>query len=546
MNKFEYKNLTPFKWFVLENFPFIEADFDALTEWQLFCKLGKEINKIINSTNTLGIQVENLTDYVKNYFDNLDVQDEINNKLNEMAESGELQEIIAQYLQLAGILSFNTLNDMKNSEHIIAGSFIKTFGYDYFNDKKGAFYKARNLKNTDIVDNINIIALKNENLVAELIKEEDYIKKSYGEGDHLGLGNETYTSKDSNTSVVLSVRGNRASTNPDIVTGASVFAPHNSKETSQYKGRDSVAFFSANQGRNPYLYIANDNSIVYGSNYVNYPETADISKIKVGMVIDTNHNTPYSGLITEINTVEKRIYIEDSWYSNGIAGIPENGYGYSVGKIVKLWVSNKAISLLKQFSQVEGTGEEMNLKNEITDRKTKIVGYDVVTSGEGKGYAGYIARTGSAQFDQSSVGRLERGFIAENTIEGFETWSENDDDYLICSKDKFGNTQNNRFSITNKGLMTNPIINHVSIQTADQKPNFRYAMWIFDNTEPMTYALPNNSDGSYNYRFYTLISRSGKNVTISDTGFVLQGGKAVTYTAIPQGNQNLWIRVSQT
>ena len=28
---FDYKNLSPFKWFVLENFPFIEADFDAFT-----------------------------------------------------------------------------------------------------------------------------------------------------------------------------------------------------------------------------------------------------------------------------------------------------------------------------------------------------------------------------------------------------------------------------------------------------------------------------------------------------------------------------------
>ena len=46
MNKFNFNKLTPFKWFVIENFPFIEADFDTLTEWQLFCKLGKEINKI--------------------------------------------------------------------------------------------------------------------------------------------------------------------------------------------------------------------------------------------------------------------------------------------------------------------------------------------------------------------------------------------------------------------------------------------------------------------------------------------------------------------
>lgn len=101
MNNFEYKNLTPFKWFVLENFPFIEADFDALTEWQLFCKLGKEINKIITSENTLGTQVESVTNafielqnYVNNYFDNLDVQEEINNKLNEMAQSGAFDPLL--------------------------------------------------------------------------------------------------------------------------------------------------------------------------------------------------------------------------------------------------------------------------------------------------------------------------------------------------------------------------------------------------------------------------------------------------------------------
>ena len=135
MSNFDYKNLTPFKWFVLENFPFIEADFDALSEWQLFCKLGKELNKLINSTNTLGTQVEDLT----NYFNNLDVQDEIDNKLNEMAESGELEEIIAQYLQLAGLLCFNTVNDMKNATNLINGSFVKTFGLNEYNDGKGGW-----------------------------------------------------------------------------------------------------------------------------------------------------------------------------------------------------------------------------------------------------------------------------------------------------------------------------------------------------------------------------------------------------------------------
>ena len=119
MNKFEYKNLTPFKWFVLENFPFIEADFDALTEWQLFCKLGKEINKIIESHNVVGTEMEKfsqafieLQNYVNNYFKNLDVQDEINNKLNEMAQSGELTEIILNYISVE--ITYNTFSDLSS------------------------------------------------------------------------------------------------------------------------------------------------------------------------------------------------------------------------------------------------------------------------------------------------------------------------------------------------------------------------------------------------------------------------------------------------
>ena len=180
MNKFDYKNLTPFKWFVLENFPFIEADFDALTDWQLYCKLGKEINKIIDSQNVVGTQMENVTNafielqnYVDNYFKNLDVQDEINNKLNEMVEDGTLQEIITSYLNVHGILSFNTKADMKNATNIRDGSFVKTFGNLEFNDGYGEFYKIREIKNTDVVDDINIIAITtNPDLVAELIKNQ--------------------------------------------------------------------------------------------------------------------------------------------------------------------------------------------------------------------------------------------------------------------------------------------------------------------------------------------------------------------------------------
>lgn len=111
-----------------------------------------------------------LKSYVDNYFTNLDVQQEINNKLDQMAESGQLTNIIAQYLGLAGVLAFNTVNDMINAENIVNGSICKCVGKLNYNDGYGAFYKIRNVLNTDIVDNETIYAItNNNNLVAELI-----------------------------------------------------------------------------------------------------------------------------------------------------------------------------------------------------------------------------------------------------------------------------------------------------------------------------------------------------------------------------------------
>lgn len=97
----DYEKISPFKWQLLESFPFIANDFDEYTEYALYCKLVEYMNKVIDGTNTLGEDVEEyiakfnqLQNYVETYFDNLDVQDEINNKLNEMAEDGTLENLL--------------------------------------------------------------------------------------------------------------------------------------------------------------------------------------------------------------------------------------------------------------------------------------------------------------------------------------------------------------------------------------------------------------------------------------------------------------------
>ena len=144
-------------------------------------------NTIIPTINNNGLAVQELQDkyielknFVDNYFDNLDVQEEINNKLDEMAESGELTDIIAQYLGLAGMLMFNTVNDMKQATNLVNGSTCQTLGFYEINDGGKAIYKIRNITNQDIINEMNIIALNNQNLIAELINNKEINLTQFG------------------------------------------------------------------------------------------------------------------------------------------------------------------------------------------------------------------------------------------------------------------------------------------------------------------------------------------------------------------------------
>ena len=150
-------------------------------------------NEVIPTVNNNGQAVEELQtlyvqlkDYVDNYFDNLDIQTEVNNKLEDMAESGQLADIIAQYIQLQGVLAYNTVADLKSAENVVDGSFARTYGYHSYNDNGGAFYKIREVQNTDVEDDGSIIALSNPDLVAELIESDINVKQfgAYGDNTH--------------------------------------------------------------------------------------------------------------------------------------------------------------------------------------------------------------------------------------------------------------------------------------------------------------------------------------------------------------------------
>ena len=142
---------------------------ESLSYYELLCKVIAKLNETIDLSNGTAEGLKELQDYVANYFEDLDVQEEINNKLDEMAESGELTDIIAQYLQLAGVLAYDTKTAMKSAENLVNGSIAKTLGNTTYKDGQGSFYKIRQIQNTDVVDDNNIIALSDPDLVAEKI-----------------------------------------------------------------------------------------------------------------------------------------------------------------------------------------------------------------------------------------------------------------------------------------------------------------------------------------------------------------------------------------
>lgn len=171
------KFISPFISCVVQNFPFIEESIDGLTQYQLLCKIVEKLNAVITQTNTQTENIEKLEEafntlknYVDNYFNNLDVQTEINNKLDEMATSGELEAIIASYLNTQAVRGFSTLNDLKNATGLITGALCQTSGKTTYKDGLGSLYRIRNITNEDTIDNDNLVAITSDvSLVAEKI-----------------------------------------------------------------------------------------------------------------------------------------------------------------------------------------------------------------------------------------------------------------------------------------------------------------------------------------------------------------------------------------
>lgn len=137
-----------------------------------FNELSKETKETVDEYMVKFVE---LKDFVDTYFENLDVQEEINNKLDSMAEAGTLQEIVGEYLNATATWGFDTVADMKSSTNLIEGSFARTLGYHTLNDGGGALYKIRKVTNDDTIDEAFLLEIGDpaDELVAELVFDDE-------------------------------------------------------------------------------------------------------------------------------------------------------------------------------------------------------------------------------------------------------------------------------------------------------------------------------------------------------------------------------------
>lgn len=126
----DYKDLHPFRFWCQKVLPLVYDD--SLSYYELLCKVVDYLNKTMEDVDTLEGDVTNLhkaygqlQDYINNYFNTLDVQEEINNKLDLMANNGTLNILLQMHARM--VLPSNDVSGKTDTLNI--QKMLNKFGY---------------------------------------------------------------------------------------------------------------------------------------------------------------------------------------------------------------------------------------------------------------------------------------------------------------------------------------------------------------------------------------------------------------------------------
>lgn len=125
-----------------------------------------EFNKLIANWKAMQKNFDNLQDafndlksYVQDYFKNLNIQEEINNKLDNMFNSGEMDAIFAKYFSIK--IPVLNVSKMVEIDNPVIGTYYSTLNY-YENDNvESMFIVVENRENAFCIESKNGLFFKN-------------------------------------------------------------------------------------------------------------------------------------------------------------------------------------------------------------------------------------------------------------------------------------------------------------------------------------------------------------------------------------------------
>lgn len=403
------------------------------------------VNNNANAVAELQTLYEQLRTYVENYFTNLDVQDEINNKLDKMVEDGTIPEIIASYLNSKAVFGFDNVASMKNNTNLINGSYAETLGYYSKNDGGGATYKITSEKSeTEYQEKLN-----NE-LYATLIIDNELNVKQFGakcNGVHDDsnmfkkcvdfailknlpikiIGTLTLTSPyeltQLNTTLTIYGYGNGNTFSPEYVSGnvSNVLLKENTRFISGVNytttngnypklsiNLSGINFYSENSGEKyifENIYLTGSLIKNNSSHYVGLIK----GTLAVSSVVDSNKFVGLTCFMERGSVSARELFSDSVIINNYISGL-NNGYCFKNPVCGNMRIKNNFIDYFKTIYGNANMGGTLLSEGNIYD------GYCYIIEGSDTVQMGQFSSVNDKYFTHTKSRCIELGYITNDDI----------------------------------------------------------------------------------------------------------------------------------
>lgn len=161
-----YQTLKPFRYWCQKVLPLVYDD--SLSYYELLCKVVDYLNKTMEDVETLHGDVTNLhtaykelQSYVNNYFSTLDVQEEINKKLDELVNSGRLDIMLSIFIPYVTLEMFGGVGDGVTDDTQALKNAIESS----YETGRAIIVTEKNFLITetiDIIQSVNIMSISNK------------------------------------------------------------------------------------------------------------------------------------------------------------------------------------------------------------------------------------------------------------------------------------------------------------------------------------------------------------------------------------------------